>query len=236
MKIKVGPLRASVYGIIFSMPPYHIRQCKNPQCRFRFPAPPAAASGVFCPFCGWETEIVHHASPAAVLERSDRSSDTSFPVVEALLDNIRSTYNVGSMFRAADGAGLRHLHLCGITPTPENPKVAKTALGAENNLAWDYSRNSVITAQGLKERGFNLVCLEASAGARSIFDLDCPVSESPILLVVGNEINGVDPDLLASSDLVVRIPMQGLKGSLNVALAFGIAVYTLRFSRIKHYI
>ncbi len=217
------------------MPPYHIRQCKNPQCRFRFPAPPAGASRVFCPFCGWETEIVHHSSPAAVQARTNGPAETAFPVVEALLDNIRSTYNVGSMFRAAEGAGLRHLHLCGITPTPENPKVAKTALGAEKNLPWDYSRNSILAAQGLKGHGLSLLCLEASPGARSIFDLDCPLTESPVLLIVGNEINGVDPDLLAISDQVVQIPMQGLKGSLNVALAFGIAVYTLRYSNKRHY-
>ncbi len=218
------------------MPPYNIRQCKNPQCRFRFPAAPSGASHVFCPFCGWETEIVYHSSPAAVHETIDRPSEIEYPAVEALLDNIRSTYNVGSIFRAADGAGLRYLHLCGITPTPENPKVAKTALGAEKNIRWNYSRNSVITARGLKDCGFRVVCLEAAPGARSIFDLDYPLTENPILLVVGNEVNGVDPDLLAISDQVVRIPMQGNKESLNVALAFGIAAYTLRFSYRKHFI
>ncbi len=153
-----------------------------------------------------------------------------------MLDNIRSTYNVGSIFRAADGAGLRHLHLCGITPTPENPKVAKTALGAEKSVSWDYHRNSIIAAQELKEHGFRVICLEASPRARSIFDLDPSINEHPILLVAGNEITGVDPDLLAISDQVVWIPMQGQKESLNVALAFGIAAYTLRYSNKGHYI
>ncbi len=213
------------------MPPYNIRQCRNPQCSFRFPAPPSASSRIYCPFCGWETEIVHHFSPAAAQGKIDPSSDPSYPAVEALLDNIRSTYNVGSMFRAADGAGLRCLHLAGITPTPDNPKVAKTALGAEKSVPWDYSRNSILAAQAMKENEFSLVCLEASQQSPSIFDLERSMLESPILLVVGNEINGVDPDLLAISDQVVRIPMQGQKESLNVALAFGIAVYTLRFSK-----
>jgi 23S rRNA (guanosine2251-2'-O)-methyltransferase len=165
-----------------------------------------------------------------------RSADPGSPTVEALLDNIRSTYNVGSMFRAADGAGLRHLHLCGITPTPENPKVAKTALGTEKSLPWDYSRNSVIAARALKRRGFKLFSLEANLQAISIFELDLARIEDPILLVVGNEINGVDPELLSVSDQVVWIPMQGEKESLNVSLAFGIAAYTLRFSCKKRYI
>ncbi len=157
------------------------------------------------------------------------------PVVEALLDNIRSTYNVGSMFRAADGAGLRCLHLCGITPTPENQKVVKTALGAEKSVPWEYGRNSVIVTQELKNRGYTVFALEASSQSQSIFDLDLSMAKDPILLVAGNEINGVDPDVLALSDQVIWIPMQGQKESLNVALAFGIAAYTLRFAYKNHY-
>ncbi len=179
---------------------------------------------------------MHPSSPAPGPKHIDRLAEPGSPVVEALLDNIRSTSNVGSMFRAADGAGLHRLHLCGITPTPENPKVAKTALGAEKSIHWSYGRNSIFAAQELKCRGFKVLSLEASPQAQSIFELDPSLIEGPILLVVGNEINGVDPDLLVISDQVVWIPMQGQKESLNVALAFGVAAYTLRFSYKKRYI
>ncbi len=179
---------------------------------------------------------MYASSPVPAPKQIDRSDRPRSPVVEALLDNIRSTYNVGSMFRAGDGAGLRCLHLCGITPTPENPKVAKTALGAEKSVPWTYDRNSILAAQELKARGFKVISLEASPQAQSIFDLDSSMVEEPILLVVGNEINGVDPDLLRISDHVVWIPMQGQKESLNVALAFGVAAYTLRFSYQKRYL
>ena len=160
--------------------------------------------------------------------------DPGGPVVEALLDNIRSTYNVGSMFRAADGAGLRCLHLCGITPTPENPKVVKTALGAESSVKWKYYRNSVAAVQEFKRLGFGIFALEAAPRSQSIFELDNAITHRPILLVVGNEICGVDAEILTLSDKVLWIPMHGQKESLNVALAFGIAAYTLRYAYKNH--
>jgi len=155
-------------------------------------------------------------------------------MVEALLDNIRSTYNVGSMFRAADGAGLQCLHLCGITPTPENPKVVKTSLGAETSVMWKYYRNSVSAVRELKSRGYGIFTLEASSRSQSIFKLDSTFTQKPILLIVGNEICGVDPDILSLSDKVLWIPMHGQKESLNVALAFGIAAYTLQYAYKDH--
>jgi tRNA G18 (ribose-2'-O)-methylase SpoU len=146
-----------------------------------------------------------------------------------LLDNIRSTFNVGSIFRASDGAGLRRLHLCGITPTPDNPKVAKTALGAEVTVDWSYHLNAIQAAQSLKAQGFSICALEATADSCSIFQAPAVLFSSPLLLVVGNEVTGVDPELLDLSDAVLSIPMQGKKESLNVSIAFGIAAYTLRF-------
>jgi tRNA G18 (ribose-2'-O)-methylase SpoU len=149
-----------------------------------------------------------------------------------LLDNIRSTFNVGSIFRASDGAGLHRLHLCGITPTPDNPKVAKTALGAEHSVDWSYHLNAIQAAQALKSQGFLICALEATPDSCSIFEAPPFLFSSPLLLVVGNEVTGVDAGLLELSDAVLSIPMQGKKESLNVSLAFGIAAYTLSFGHI----
>ena len=151
-------------------------------------------------------------------------------MVEALLDNIRSTYNVGSIIRASDGAGLKRLHLCGITPTPENSKVAKTALGAECSVDWTYHASALSAAVELKEQGFLIYALEVTPDAHSIFEASPQHLNSPLLLVVGNEVTGIDPDILKISDQVVWIPMAGKKESLNVSLAFGIAAYILSFS------
>lgn len=154
----------------------------------------------------------------------------SGPVVEALLDNIRSLYNVGSIFRASDGAGLRCLHLCGITPTPENPGVAKTALGAEAAVPWCYHLNAVEAVRNLKQDGFQVWAMESSPRSVSLFDAVASVLPAPVLLVIGNELNGVDPEIINLCDTAVWIPMQGRKESLNAAIAFGIAAYTLRYS------
>jgi 23S rRNA (guanosine2251-2'-O)-methyltransferase len=205
-----------------------IRQCLNLQCRFRFPAPATGSAGRFCPRCGWETEIITASRPG--VQTRSLSAMPSGPVVEALLDNIRSTFNVGSIFRASDGAGLRRLHLCGVTPTPENPKVAKTALGAESSVKWAYHLNAVHAARELKNRGFQVCALEITPGSCSIFEAAAHLDSSPLLLVVGNEVTGVDPELIDLSDVVFSIPMQGHKESLNVSLAFGIAAYALRFA------
>lgn len=147
-----------------------------------------------------------------------------------LLDNIRSLYNVGALFRTADGAGVTHLICSGITATPEHPKVAKTALGAEITSQWHYSRNGWQTAAALQEQGWQIWVIERTEKAEDLFAVQRE-STLPIVLVTGNERAGVDPAILRLADKVISLPMQGSKGSLNVAVAFGIALYTLRFGQ-----
>lgn len=149
---------------------------------------------------------------------------TSWPI-EALLDNIRSLFNVGSIFRSSDGAGLRHLHLCGITPTPDNPKLIKTALGAEQAVGWSYHTNSLDAIAQARAAGYAIWALEEHPQAESLFTV-APIAQ-PLLLVVGSEVIGVDPAILAACDQIVAIPMQGIKRSLNVATAFGVAAVIL---------
>lgn len=217
-----------------SLPTFQIRQCTNAVCRFRFPVDVAAQHQAgtrpeHCPHCGFPTQIVVKGYTNPKVTPSPPPED--LPVVEALLDNIRSTFNVGSMFRTADGAGLRRLYLGGITPSPENPRVAKTSLGAESSLPWTACRNSLDTALALRGQGYQLWALEGGPRAEPLFEAVLALPESPILLVVGNETAGVDPEILATCDKVLAIPMHGVKHSLNVAIAFGIAAYALRYGK-----
>jgi tRNA G18 (ribose-2'-O)-methylase SpoU len=149
--------------------------------------------------------------------------------VEGLLDNIRSTWNVGSMFRTSDGTGIQKLYLCGITPSPENPKVGKTALGAEKSIPWGKSKNGVHIASLLKSNGHVLWALEDLPGAIPLFQMELDSENSPIVLVVGNEVSGVDPGIIEICDKVISIPMLGKKRSFNVAVAFGIAASFLLY-------
>jgi tRNA G18 (ribose-2'-O)-methylase SpoU len=146
-----------------------------------------------------------------------------------VLDNLRSAYNVGSIVRTADGAGIDHLYLCGITPTLDHPKVAKTALGAEATVESSYHPNALTLVSDLQSRGIYLAALESRPGAVSLFDPVLRIPTSPAVLVVGNELVGVDPAIEELCDLVVALPMMGTKRSLNVVVAFGIASYWLRF-------
>jgi tRNA G18 (ribose-2'-O)-methylase SpoU len=134
------------------------------------------------------------------------------------------------MFRTADGAGIRHIHLCGITPAPDHPKIAKTALGAEFVVPWTQHWDAVSTTAALKTAGLKIWVLERGGQSQSIFEVLTDLPTSTILLVVGNEVSGVDPGILELGDRVLHLPMQGAKHSLNVSVAFGIAVYTLRFT------
>lgn len=205
-----------------------MRQCADDACRFRFPAP-ATLVELPCPRCKGPTLVVMTEKPEGSLrpERSPKPVTSPLPL-EALLDNIRSTYNVGSMMRTADGAGLGRLHLCGITATPEHPGVGKTALGSEDAVPWTAYPNALDAADALQAQGYRLWALESGLQAGSLYDVQS-LPDAPLILVVGNELAGIDPALLARCERVLSLPMQGVKGSLNAAVAFGIAVYHLRF-------
>lgn len=156
------------------------------------------------------------------------------PPIAALVDNVRSAFNIGSIFRCADGAGVTHLYLCGVTPTPTHPKVAKTALGAEQNVDWSHHNNSLDVAHQLKLEGRLFWALENGPDAGSLLTVEPPPASRGLVLVIGNEVTGVDPGLLALCDHTVAIPMWGTKRSLNVAVAFGVAVYMLRLRWLSH--
>ncbi len=197
----------------------------NTSCRMRFPVVLQMHREVRCPLCTSPTTAV--TPPYEEHQAGGVGSRVCGTTIEALLDNIRSVYNVGSMFRTSDGAGISHLHLCGVTPTPANPRLAKTALGAQESVAWKYERNGLIAARSLKESGKRLWALEGGASSIPLREAVQGISGDPIVLVVGNEISGVDPGIMELCDCILHIPMKGSKTSLNAAVAFGIAAYAV---------
>jgi len=144
--------------------------------------------------------------------------------VTILLDNVRSLYNVGSFFRTADGAGVEKLYLCGITGRPPKKGISKTALGAEETVAWDHSWDPVPIVEELHRNGHEIAAIETSVTSVDLFDWR---PNFPVCLLFGHEVEGLRPELARLADTHVRIPMLGVKHSLNVATAGGIVIYEL---------
>jgi len=147
------------------------------------------------------------------------------PPIYGMLDNIRSLYNVGSMFRTSDGALIRKLFLCGYTPHPPRKEIEKTALGSTETVPWEYHRTTEECIAAIQKEGARLCVLEHTT--KSIPYNEVPKSAFPICLVVGNEITGISPQVIAAADLAIEIPMFGTKQSLNAAVAYGIALFEL---------
>ncbi len=145
-----------------------------------------------------------------------------------LADNLRSAYNVGALLRSADGAAVSHVYLCGISPTPEHPRVGKTALGAERAVPWSYHPNARHLALELLDRGGHLWVLERTVAGVDLFQAEMP-GQGDVILVVGNEQAGVDPALVELAHRCVHLPMAGVKRSLNVASAAAVALYWMRY-------
>ncbi len=204
-----------------------VYQCESPACAFRFPVTEARFAGMVCPVCGGVTAAKRPYPPShhPIQEQGTGSR------LSILLDNIRSVHNVGSIVRAADGVGVRHIYFCGITATPDNRKLKKTALGAEQSVAWSYHRNGLATAVMLRSQAIQLWALESTPVSIPLTSAPIPPADIPILLIVGNEVAGVDPAILDIADQIVHLPMNGRKSSLNVSTALTAAVYLMQAGR-----
>ncbi len=145
--------------------------------------------------------------------------------IYGFLENVRSLYNVGSIFRTSDAVLLSKLYLTGFTPYPPRPEISKTALGAVESVPWSYHRKPIEAVDEIKAQGIKLVVLEQTRESIPIWELD--VTAFPVCIAVGNEIGGITKDVIEAADLAVDIPMLGVKHSLNVAVAYGVAVYRL---------
>ena len=165
----------------------------------------------------------------------------------AVLHNVRSIHNVGSIFRTADGAGVRKIYLCGITPGPvdrfgrEVKAFVKVSLGAEETVAYEKIRQTTEAIRRLKKEGYTILAIEQSRNSVPYHKFKIPRSKPRIALILGAEVEGVPPAILKMADKILEIPMRGVmvreayhprhsgrgKESLNVAIAFGIVAYRL---------
>lgn len=143
--------------------------------------------------------------------------------VSALLEDIRSIHNVGSMFRTADATALEALYLTGITATPKNRAIRKSALGADMTVSWKDEPDPAKLISRCRLSGYTIAALEITDRPTPINNLTG--DHFPLLLVVGNEVHGVSDKVLDLCDLALEIPQFGTKHSLNVSVAFGVAIY-----------
>ncbi len=146
--------------------------------------------------------------------------------VYVVLNSIRSTYNVGSIFRTSDGAMIEKLYLCGYTPHPPKKEILKTALGSTESVRWEYIKDPKEVIFNLKKDGIKICALELTDKSLPYYKIKS--NDFPLCMIVGNEITGVSQDLIDLCDFSIEIPQYGIKQSLNVAVAYGISIFELR--------
>lgn len=183
-----------------------------------------------------ESSVVMHLeepSPGEVLKKSQQDMHRAnldmfrrqkkIPVI-VVLDNIRSLNNIGSIFRTCDGFACAGIRLCGITATPPSPEIHKTALGAEESVEWQYCATTREAVDTLRAEGYRIVCLEQVHGSIALQNFKPSPSEK-YALIAGNEVDGVDPAIVAGADIYLEIPQSGTKHSLNVAVATAVTLW-----------
>ncbi len=161
----------------------------------------------------------------------DRLSRDEFKQAEKtpliiILDNVRSLYNVGSVFRTADAFRAEAIYLCGITATPPHREIHKTALGADETVSWKYFKQPEEAVKELKSQGWKIVAVEQAEGSIPLNEFDAGKG-SKLALVFGNEIGGVSDALMKLADYCVEIPQTGTKHSLNIAVSVGVVVWEM---------
>ena len=143
-----------------------------------------------------------------------------------VLDNVRSLNNIGSVFRTSDAFRVEHIALCGITATPPHREIHKTALGAEESVEWSYHEDTVECVRSLKEKGYRIYAVELAHDSLKL-GTDAVAADKPVALVLGNEIDGVQEEVMALCDGFIEIPQYGTKHSLNVSCAAAIVIWEL---------
>lgn len=143
-----------------------------------------------------------------------------------VLDNVRSLNNIGSIFRTSDAFAVDRICLCGITATPPSPEIHKTALGAEDSVAWTYYATTLEAVETLKADGFTICCLEQVKESVALQNFRVE-SGKKYAIIAGHEVNGVDPEVVNAADVCIEIPQQGTKHSMNVSVSTGIALWHL---------
>ncbi|MBK9145419.1 MAG: RNA methyltransferase [Candidatus Melainabacteria bacterium] len=171
---------------------------------------------------------------AAGALRGGPAGEDTRPALSVLVEDVRSLWNIGSIFRTADGAGFGAIYLCGITGSPPRKEIAKVSLGAEETVYWEYHPNPVTVLRELSGKGVRIIGLEVTSDSVLLSQaLSEGLIDRPLCLVVGNEVSGLSPQVIHFCHRVCHLPMKGMKESLNVAVAFGIAAYALSDSYLK---
>lgn len=156
----------------------------------------------------------------------DEFKESSKLPVVIVLDNIRSQHNIGSIFRTADAFRISCIHLCGITATPPNREIQKTALGATESVEWKYFENTKDSLDVLKKEGYQLIAIEQAEGSTHVNDFK-PEEYKKHALIFGNEVHGVDDEIMELCDGCLEIPQYGTKHSLNVSVSAGIVIWEI---------
>ena len=154
-------------------------------------------------------------------DSKDKKIDKSIPLV-LVLDNLRSTYNVGSLIRTAEALGVEHIYFCGLTGTPDNSKVTRTSLGTDNWIKWSYFESTAECIEQLKNAGTTIYTLETEDSAEQLSEVGLA---SHCAIVLGNERYGVSEQVMKLSDKLIQIPLRGRKNSLNVGVCGGIVLH-----------
>jgi len=152
--------------------------------------------------------------------------------IAIVLDNIRSLNNIGSVFRTGDGFCIEKVYLCGITATPPNKDIHKTALGATESVAWKYEEDTMNAIMELKNEGFKILSVEQAEGSTKLHEFKVNANEK-YALVFGHEVKGVAQNVLDASDICIEIPQYGTKHSFNISVSVGIVLWDL-FKQIKY--
>ena len=177
--------------------------------------------------------MLHRKLKNNELERIDSETfkaSEKTPLV-IILDNIRSLNNIGSVFRTSDAFLIDKIYLCGITATPPHKDIQKTALGATESVAWEYAENILTLVKKLQSEGVIVISIEQAEQAVSLLDFSL-LKETTYALVFGNEVKGVQQEVVSSSDAVIEIPQYGTKHSLNISVSVGVVVWDF-FSKLS---
>ncbi len=167
----------------------------------------------------------------------ERLTNEQFKSVEktpliVILDNIRSLNNIGSVFRTSDAFLIEKIYLCGITAKPPHKDIHKTALGATDSVAWEYAEDTLTLVKNLKNEGFEIASIEQADNALLLQDFH-PKKDRKLAVVFGNEVKGVQQEVVSASDYCIEIPQFGTKHSLNISVSYGVVLWDL-FNKVKN--
>ncbi|MCF2874737.1 MULTISPECIES: RNA methyltransferase [unclassified Tenacibaculum] len=161
----------------------------------------------------------------------DEFKQTKKTPIIVVLDNIRSLNNIGSVFRTSDAFLIEKIYLCGITATPPNKEIHKTALGATESVAWEYVENTIDLVESLKKDKVTILAIEQAENSTMLNEFT-PENNQKYAIVMGNEVKGVQQEVVSASDVCIEIPQLGTKHSLNISVSCGVVLWDL-FNKIS---